>query len=967
MFGSSMLGGLSGFEEGTPWDAGVPIPGGDSDLLGDEYWPNTVLLTSLDLGTPVDDSPSGHTLTVNSATQDSIVRKSGASSFDFGNGTENISAGDSADWDFADGEFTVEAWVYFDSAPSGTDDPIFIGQWDDGVDAAWMFGIVNGNLRFSYTTDGTTPVTAVESAWSPSSVTWYHVAASKVGSTIYISVDGTILNSAALSATFHSASVALQIGWPVGGSGTNFQRNIDEVRITKGVGRYSAAFTPLNSIFPRDIADRFFDKVSVLMDFNTTAVEKNLGQWVDQLFTVSAITRNTSGPIEGGGDGDIGTDGNIDLHIGENGFFDKSFDMGTREWTFECDLLFDSNPSTANAILGDIFSKWDVTGSGKCLLIMLVGSGSGTHEIRVEASSDGTTTDISSDVDLGEALTAAGGPYRFAFTREGDNVLVHMDGSYIGAVSLGASFDIFTDNTQQLRFGVRLDDPSSVGDIDAKVDLIRVTVDTARYTTSDYDWTLQRVGGVAYPQYPAPRYMPRLVQYLDSETDASSHVVDLPSNLTTGNKLVAFVAIDSIPTMDTLPSGWSETKRLEGSSSDCTLFVLERPIDGTEGATATFVSSTSEHAGWLMCEYADADSAAVEVSTGTTGATATPDPGSITFSHSEAPYLCVGFIATGNGSIQLSDTPTTPVEHHAALCRTVSGTNGASAVCTAHAPAYGVSGYDPGAFTLEASEQTAAVCCAIYGAAPAENPSFSPMNIPGLLVWFDASDLATITKDGSDRVSQWDDKSGNARHITQGTGADQPLWLEAEISGLDAIEFDSSNTEYMSRAAEDWMRPTNITLIVVMDSDSTGGTHFAAGVPYDGGTWGSPFVGWQIGAANSDTQESRYWVCITDVDQEWTVNNQFTAGTPVVTTLWYDGTRRKSYTDDTETFNNTDESGDITYGSPDPTFAIGTRSTGGLGEYFDGKICEVIAYDNGISDEDLANLHDYLMTKWGIT
>ena len=39
-----------------------------------------------------------------------------------------------------------------------------------------------------------------------------------------------------------------------------------------------------------------------------------------------------------------------------------------------------------------------------------------------------------------------------------------------------------------------------------------------------------------------------------------------------------------------------------------------------------------------------------------------------------------------------------------------------------------------------------------------------------LLLWLDASDLTTITE-VSGKVSQWNDKSGNARHLTQGTDA----------------------------------------------------------------------------------------------------------------------------------------------------------------------------------------------------
>ena len=45
-----------------------------------------------------------------------------------------------------------------------------------------------------------------------------------------------------------------------------------------------------------------------------------------------------------------------------------------------------------------------------------------------------------------------------------------------------------------------------------------------------------------------------------------------------------------------------------------------------------------------------------------------------------------------------------------------------------------------------------------------------------LALWLDAEDTSTITLNGSN-VSQWDDKSGNGRHVSQATAANQPAYL----------------------------------------------------------------------------------------------------------------------------------------------------------------------------------------------
>jgi hypothetical protein len=54
--------------------------------------------------------------------------------------------------------------------------------------------------------------------------------------------------------------------------------------------------------------------------------------------------------------------------------------------------------------------------------------------------------------------------------------------------------------------------------------------------------------------------------------------------------------------------------------------------------------------------------------------------------------------------------------------------------------------------------------------------SFGPLDLPNLKVWLDANDLSTITKDGSNAVSSWADKSGNGYDVIQGTTTQQPIY-----------------------------------------------------------------------------------------------------------------------------------------------------------------------------------------------
>jgi len=74
-----------------------------------------------------------------------------------------------------------------------------------------------------------------------------------------------------------------------------------------------------------------------------------------------------------------------------------------------------------------------------------------------------------------------------------------------------------------------------------------------------------------------------------------------------------------------------------------------------------------------------------------------------------------------------------------------------------------------------------------------EAPAFSPADLADLALWLDATDASTITLDGSNNVSQWDDKSGNARHATQAAALNRPTYLSSGINGLPTVRGDGDD------------------------------------------------------------------------------------------------------------------------------------------------------------------------------
>ena len=69
---------------------------------------------------------------------------------------------------------------------------------------------------------------------------------------------------------------------------------------------------------------------------------------------------------------------------------------------------------------------------------------------------------------------------------------------------------------------------------------------------------------------------------------------------------------------------------------------------------------------------------------------------------------------------------------------------------------------------------------------------WNPKTYGGLELWLDSNDSETITLNGG-TVSQWDDKSGNDYHVSQGTASNQPTLTSNVLNGRDVLRFDESD------------------------------------------------------------------------------------------------------------------------------------------------------------------------------
>ncbi len=144
------------------------------------------------------------------------------------------------------GDFTIECWVRFAVTPVGNGQGIY--QLSDGYLNFQVRGPAagannaDGRWAIYHGTSQTTHASLV-----PATNTWYHVAYVRSSGTSKLYIDGTEIISVA-DTTNYTDQYFVVGGW----YSTGFLLNgyIDDLRITKGVARYTANFTPPAAAFP---------------------------------------------------------------------------------------------------------------------------------------------------------------------------------------------------------------------------------------------------------------------------------------------------------------------------------------------------------------------------------------------------------------------------------------------------------------------------------------------------------------------------------------------------------------------------------------------------------------------------------------------------------------------------------------------------------------------------------------------
>ena len=234
------------------------------------------------------------------------------------------------------------------------------------------------------------------------------------------------------------------------------------------------------------------------------------------------------------------------------------------------------------------------------------------------------------------------------------------------------------------------------------------------------------------------------------------------------------------------------------------------------------------------------------------------------------------------------------------------------------------------------------------------NLVWTTIPINGLALHLDASDSSTITKDDSNRVSEWYDKSAN-NHIATAQENDRPIFAEDSQNGLSSIQFTDDKLTIPHNISLEIVDGMSI-FIVKKSTNVSKGRQNILDKDYDGefafslepnGTisryWGRPDYA-AFGYANTNSNDITSLIS-TIRDLSYSIGSR----------LWIDGIE----------INNTaiGRRGAIPQSFSEPiTIGKGYTNVG-----YEGLIYEILIYDRALSNSERMQVETYLSEKWGIT
>ena len=202
---------------------------------------NTELLCNFTNASILDATGKNVLETVGNATIDGTTKKYGSGAMKFDGTGDGLSSSNTTLFGFGAGDFTIETWAYL------TTNGVFNNIVSGGVDSSNGYRLdinTSNNLRLLAYIGGSWG-TVITGSTSLATGQWYHLAVTRSGNDFDLWVDGssdatTVTNSG----TITGPTTKVEVGAVTTNSlNRSFNGFMDDLRITKGIARYTANFT----------------------------------------------------------------------------------------------------------------------------------------------------------------------------------------------------------------------------------------------------------------------------------------------------------------------------------------------------------------------------------------------------------------------------------------------------------------------------------------------------------------------------------------------------------------------------------------------------------------------------------------------------------------------------------------------------------------------------------------------------
>ncbi len=188
--------------------------------------------------------------TIGNAQISTSVKKYGTGSMAFDGTGDYLTIRHSSELMFGTGDFTIEFWIYITGVQTSGNSWIaaIAKRGSASTDGTWAIDFANGTADLRYRLLNVTGGTVTVSIGTVPTSQWVHVAVSKQSGTTRTYLNGVAGGTTTNAISVNGSTEPINIGWDNFGGGLNGY--IDDLRITKGIARYTSNFTPPTTEHP---------------------------------------------------------------------------------------------------------------------------------------------------------------------------------------------------------------------------------------------------------------------------------------------------------------------------------------------------------------------------------------------------------------------------------------------------------------------------------------------------------------------------------------------------------------------------------------------------------------------------------------------------------------------------------------------------------------------------------------------